>query len=81
MVIESKQRERTSLVVQWLGLCTSTAGGTGSIPGWGTKILHASLGGQKTPQNQKNKPPQKREKPNIICLLIEETPIVLAKGF
>ena len=26
----------TSLVVQWLRLCTSTAGGTGSIPGWGS---------------------------------------------
>ena len=31
----------TSLEVQWLGLCTSTAGGTGSIPGWGTMIPHA----------------------------------------
>ena len=29
------------LVVQWLGLCTFTAGGVGSIPGRGTKILHA----------------------------------------
>ena len=29
---------RDSLAVQWLGLRTSTAGGTGSIPGWGTKI-------------------------------------------
>ena len=29
-----------SLAVQWLGLCASTAGGTGSIPGRGTKILH-----------------------------------------
>ena len=28
----------TSLVVQWLGLCTSTAEGVGSIPGQGTKI-------------------------------------------
>ena len=27
----------TSLVVQWLRLCASTAGGTGSIPGQGTK--------------------------------------------
>ena len=27
-----------SLVVQWLGLHTSTAGGTGSIPGQRTKI-------------------------------------------
>ena len=29
----------TSPVVQWLGLCASTAGGPGLIPGWGTKIL------------------------------------------
>ena len=28
-------------MVQWLGLRGSTAGGTGSIPGWVTKILHA----------------------------------------
>ena len=32
---------RNSLAVQWLGFCTSTAGGRGSIPGWGTKFLHA----------------------------------------
>ena len=31
----------TSLAVQWLRLGASTAGGMGSIPGWGTKILHA----------------------------------------
>ena len=35
---------RTSLVVQWLRLRTSTAWGTGSIPGQGTKIPHARLG-------------------------------------
>ena len=29
---------RTPLEVQWLGLCTSVAGGTGSISGQGTKI-------------------------------------------
>ena len=34
-------RDLTSLVVQWLGLRTSTTGGVDSIPGWGTKILHA----------------------------------------
>ena len=28
----------TSLAVQWLGLCASTAGGPGSIPGQGTEI-------------------------------------------
>ena len=39
--------DRASLVVQWLGLHASTAGGTGSIPGWGTKILHAEQSGQK----------------------------------
>ena len=30
----------TSLAIQWLRLCASTAGGEGSIPGRGTKILH-----------------------------------------
>ena len=32
----------TSLAVQWLRLCASNAGGTGSIPGQGTKIPHAA---------------------------------------
>ena len=31
----------TSLVVQWLRLQASIAGGMGLIPGWGTKIPHA----------------------------------------
>ena len=29
------------MVVQWLSLCASNAGGAGSIPGQGTKIPHA----------------------------------------
>ena len=33
--------------VQWLRLCTSTAGGMGSNPGQGTKILHAMWHSQK----------------------------------
>ena len=37
----------TSLLIQWLRLCVSNAGGVGSIPGWGTKILHAMQGDQK----------------------------------
>ena len=37
----------TSLAVQWLRLCASTAGGTGSIPVQGTKILHARAVQQK----------------------------------
>ena len=32
----------TPLAVQWLGLRVSTARGVGSIPGWGTKIPHAT---------------------------------------
>ena len=31
----------TSLVVQWLRLHASNAGGDGLIPGWGIKIPHA----------------------------------------
>ena len=31
----------TSLAVQWLRLCASTAGNTGLIPGDGTKIPHS----------------------------------------
>ena len=36
-----------SLVVQWLGLHTSSAGSTGSTPDWGTKIPHVVQCGQK----------------------------------
>ena len=31
-------KKTTSLVVEWLRLCTPTARGTGSISGWGTKV-------------------------------------------
>ena len=34
-------------MVQWLILCFSNAGGTGSILGWGTKIPHAMQHSQK----------------------------------
>ena len=43
-----------SLVVQWLRLHASTAGGAVLIPGWGTKTPHAAWHGQKKPQKQKN---------------------------
>ena len=39
---QQKHTGGNSLVVQWLGLCTFTAGGTGSIPDWGTKIPQAA---------------------------------------
>ena len=38
---------RTSPAVQWLELCTSTAGAWGSILYWGSKIPHALRRGQK----------------------------------
>ena len=34
-------------MVQWLGLRASTAGGTGLIPGWGTKTPQAEQDDQK----------------------------------
>ena len=40
-----------SLGVQWLRLRVPNAGGPGSIPGWGTKILHAAWPKQKQKQN------------------------------
>ena len=46
---------RTPLVACWLKLCASNAGGTGSIPGQGTKIPHALQCGQKTENKQRNK--------------------------
>ena len=43
----------TSLMVQWLRLWTSTAGGTGSIPGRGIKILYAVQRSQNTLKKKK----------------------------
>lgn len=48
----------TSMAVQRLTLCASTAGGRSSIPGRGTKSLHALLQGrgkQKTKEEKKKK--------------------------
>ena len=44
-----------SLVIHLLGLHTSTAGGTGSIPSQGSKVLHTSqLGKKKKKKKTKN---------------------------
>ena len=42
-------------MVQQLGLCASNAGGTGLIPGWETKILHAAQRGRKNLKIKKKK--------------------------
>ena len=47
-VVSKKSLPGTSLVVQWLRLHASNARSTGSIPGQGTKIPHATRCGQKT---------------------------------
>ena len=41
-------------MVQWLRLCAPNAGGTGWIPGWGTKIPHAAWRSQRK-KKKKNK--------------------------
>ena len=50
-----KQGSGSSLVVHWLRFCASTAGGMGSVLGWGTKIPHTKPFSQK---NKKRKPGQ-----------------------
>ena len=44
---KKKLKNGTSLAVQWLRLQASTAGGVGSIPGWGNKIMHDVWCGKK----------------------------------
>ena len=44
---QTAQVPGNSLVVQSLGLCASTAGGLGSIPGWETRIPQASQHSQR----------------------------------
>ena len=53
--LKNKTNDGTSLVVQCSRLCASNAGGTGSIPGWGTKISHAVQRGQKKKKKKKKK--------------------------
>ena len=46
-MLSIKALNGTSLAIQWLRLCASTAGGTGLIPGQGTKIPYATQYGKK----------------------------------
>ena len=45
--LSREKNEGASLLVQWLRLHATSAGGTGSIPGQGTKIPHAACCSQK----------------------------------
>ena len=42
-----KKNEGTFLVAQWFRVCTSNTEGTGSDPGWRTKIAHVVWHSQK----------------------------------
>ena len=52
---QQKWRPGNSLAVQWLRLRTSTVGGTGLIPGLGTKIPHAAGSKKKKKKKKKEK--------------------------
>ena len=61
---KKKSTSGNSLVVQWLGLCTFTAEGLGSIPDRGTKIPRAT-------QHSPPPPPKKRKakKENLLHIV------------
>ena len=63
-MLTRSQKQGTSLAVQWLRLCASTAEGTGSIPGQGTKIPHATEHSQK----KKDDDDEVAASNNIKCL-------------
>lgn len=54
--VRSHCQQGFPLVVQWLGLYTSTAQGMGLIPGQGTKIPHVPWHGQKLFKNKLSMP-------------------------
>lgn len=59
----------TFLIIQWLGLSTSTAECMGSFPSQGIKILHSTLHGQNPKQQQKQTKKAKQHKPKITLVL------------
>ena len=72
---EPRERERsemrlgrTSLVVQWLELCTSNAGNVDLIPGWGTKIPHAAW--PENPQKTNKKKTGQKAEPTSCSAVI-----------
>ena len=60
-----KKERGTSLVVQWLRLCTYDPGYTGSIPDWGTKIPQASGHGKKKKKDKKKEEEKEEEELDI----------------
>ena len=54
VIFLQKRKLGTSLVVQWLRLCASTAGGAGLIPGQGSRIPYAVQCGPKINKSKEN---------------------------
>ena len=76
MLLEDRIAVGTSLVAQWLRLCASTVGGVGSVPGGGTKILHAVQSSHK----QTNKQTKKKTEDIIVVTLRENGPGMRDEG-
>ena len=55
-------------MVQWLGISAFIAGGTGSIPDWGIKILQAVKHGQQinNKRDQKEREPENTHIPTAL---------------
>ena len=69
---ENKRKEAwngTFLVVQWLRLCAAKAGGTGLIPGGGTKIPHERVKNR----TEKKKKTQKVKYPGFLPFYADVT--------
>ena len=70
----------TSLVVQWLRLRASIAGGTGSIPDWGTKIPHVMWPKTKQANKQNNMIAVLNGAINTVYFLSSKSPFLLQSG-
>ena len=57
-------------MVQCLGLCTATVGGTGLIPGWGTRIPHAALHSQKKERKKESHHQTQNPLDLILCYFL-----------
>ena len=71
---KTKRLERNPLVVQWLGLHASTAGGLGSVRGQGTRILHAT-------QQSSDKYQRKDQQPNTKSMQFTDLTKLLLHNF
>ena len=68
------------LVVQWLGLCTYTAGGLGSISDGGTKIPLTSQCNQKTKQNINKQKTSSREAIPFFTWALDKATVLWLMG-